>query len=234
MSLPIDYRMEGIINDQEITHVGEGEADLDEGIERVTIQLSAIPDGWHPMVLPMICSGPSRVGVAQEPGVPDLLSLSGQDYFTEPGKLRLGELYNEDGEQLGKVAATGTYRAENDELKYRIRIRSDMDLMYTLDHVEHYSYTLLPNGPGRALVYSHFRIRDVMDNLLLGYTSIPYGFGTDSEVERPVAGIQFFETDLQDHSFTYRSRTQRRFVPTEDEEYHNYFSVVGHPEELSE
>jgi hypothetical protein len=226
--LKIDYRMDGVLNGVPIRNVGEGTADFDEGIEEVNIELSSIPDGWHPFLLPLICSGPSRVGISHGTDtVPSLMSLSDWHYFTEPGRLRLGELYNGAGMLLGRVAATGDYKREGDTLRYRIKMRSDVHLTEGLTGVEHYSYNLIPNGPGKAVVLSHFRVRSESGETLFGSTSIPYGFSSDTVLERPVAGVQFIDTQLSGLSFRYRTNTFRRFAPYETEELHEYFGALA-------
>jgi len=225
--LKIDYRMDGELNGVPITNVGEGSADFDEGVEEGKIELSSIPEGWHPYLLPLICSGPSRVGISHGTDmVPSLMSLSDWHYFTEPGRLRLGELYNGAGMLLGRVAATGDYKRVDDTLYYRIKMRSDVHLTEGLTGVEHYSYNLIPNGPGRAIVLSHFRVKTESGEILYGSTSIPYGFSSDTELERPVAGVQFIDTELHGLSFRYRTNTFRRFAPYETEELHEYFGEL--------
>jgi hypothetical protein len=155
------------------------------------------------------------------------MSLSSWHYYTEPGRLRLGEMYDDAGLLIGKVAAIGDYRRIDDTLQYRIKMRSDMHLTEALTGIEHYNYNLLPNGPGKAIVLSHFRVRGESGAIYKGFTSIPYGYDSDTVLARPVAGVQFIDTILDGLDFTYTTLTHRRFAPYETDEIRAYYDQAG-------
>jgi len=132
-------------------------------------------------------------------------------------------MYDDAGLLVGKVAAVGDYKRAEDTLQYRIKMRSDMQLPEPLTGIVHYNYNLLPNGPGKAVVLSHFRVRGESGTIYKGFTSIPYGYDSDTVLARPVAGVQMIDTTLDGLNFTYRTLTHRRFAPYETEEIRDYY-----------
>jgi hypothetical protein len=86
------------------------------------LRLSDVPSDWSGAIVPCICSGPgpdkikpwlSDEGDA-EVYCPGLMSISKRGYQTSPGTFRVATLFDESGNSIAAVRATGRYEKLKD------------------------------------------------------------------------------------------------------------------------
>ena len=177
---PIAYRMRNEVNGQPIEIKGNGTLSQ-TGITEISADISEVPVDWNPIVVPLICSGPGPGPNPMASGevgtnLGGLISIARHGYRTSPGTHRLASLFDSKGQQIASVRATGIYQRDNTGLSFDIAVQTRTkrsSIINNLSRVDHYSFTIHPNGPGKVVVYSHYSL-SAEEEKIYGWTRIHY------------------------------------------------------------
>lgn len=179
--LPVQYRMINQINDRKFEVTGVG-AWYPDGSSSTSVNISDLPKDWCGTLLPCICSGPREGAIKMDGGADGahgLINYAPYGYHTDPGTLRRSTLWDDSGQIIARVSATGLYRKTSRSLDYQIDVETETkagSIISELSSVDSYSFTVLPKGRGRAQVLTHFTLSTGYGRKAHGAAIISYKF----------------------------------------------------------
>ena len=223
-SIPVSYRMENVVNGTSISIAGKGKVS-DSGLE-LDLRISDVPRAWSGAIVPCICSGPGPDPVepetrAQRKGAfgglrcPGLMSISKHGYETSPGTFRVASLFDDAGDMIAAVRAVGRYEKQKTGFKFAISVNTQTranSIIGSLIRVDHYSFTVRPNGAGKVEVVAHYGLSAKNGRKAFGFTHIYYDLIDDaSTIASPMVGCNAIDVDWSGTRLKYR--TYQRTIP---------------------
>jgi hypothetical protein len=174
--LAIDYRMKNEVNGTKVQIEGSGTLSQN-GEMALNLAISERPKKWGPIILPCICSGPGPGPIEPNESAAGLIHHAPRGYRTAPGTLRRATLFDSNHRVIASVSATGVYALKRNALNFDIDVKtstSETDLLERLTSIDHYSFSISPESPGRVLVYSHYSLSTSAGEKVHGFTQIHY------------------------------------------------------------
>ncbi len=219
-SVPVKYHMDNEVNGKLITISGDGT--LSELGLSLDLNISDVPSNWSGVIVPCICSGPGpdpKPTTLQLAGnrllTPGLMSISKRGYETSPGTFRVATLFDSSGNSIASVRAVGRYEKFEDSFDFKIKVNTQTaknSIFHTLKKVDHYSFSVRPNGPGKVEVCAHYSLSNEAGEKVFGFTHIYYDLIEDySALAAPLIGHNKIDVDWNDKSLKYR--TYQRALP---------------------
>jgi hypothetical protein len=95
----------------------------------------------------------------QEEVPPGLIGFAPNGYRTEPGTLRRATLWDESGQRIASVSATGVYEKSSSGFNFDINVETitvESTLLSNLSKIDSYDFVILPNGQGKVIVISMY------------------------------------------------------------------------------
>lgn len=215
-SIPVTYHMDNEVNGKLITISGDGF--LSELGLALDLGISEVPKDWSGVIVPCICSGPGPDPVETFTAKlfsPGLMSISKRGYETSPGTFRVATLFDETGNSIAAVRAVGRYEKREDSFEFKIKVNTQTaknTIIPTLINVDHYSFSVRPNGPGKVEVCAHYGLSNEKGGKVFGFTHIYYDLIDDaSTLAAPLVGHNNIKVDWHDTSLKYK--TFQRAIP---------------------
>src|ERR1700722_15384244 len=147
----IKYSMTNTVNGEAIKIRGSGSLNR-RGKMALSLQIDKVPKNWSPIIVPCICSGHGPGPIENDELVGGLLHAAPNGYQTAPGTLRRATLFDASGEEIAAVTATGIYKQTKSGLDFSIQVDTKTKastIWEALQLIDHYSFTIFPEGPGR-------------------------------------------------------------------------------------
>lgn len=197
--------MENEINGELVTLSGRG--DVSSRGLRLDIDISRIPADWNPIIVPCICSGPGPDPIDRIHRIPGLMSISDRGYRTTPGTSRVATLFDDGGQIVAAVRATGTYEKTESEYSFSIsvqtRTRKD-SILPILTSIDHYSFSIAPHGPSQVEVIAHYSLSADNGSRCFGWTHIYYDLlGQPRSLAAPLIGSNNIEVAVSGNRMSY-------------------------------
>jgi hypothetical protein len=175
--LPIRYSMKNRVNGEAMEILGSGNW-FEDGRMALNLTLSAIPPDWTGTIGPCICSGPGPGSHAGTKGASSgLIGFAPNGYKTETGTHRRATLWDENGEQIAKVSATGVYEKTASKFDFEIDVETETkagSVISDLRSIDSYNFTITPNGKGKVIVVSMYGLSTFDGRKAYGATHINY------------------------------------------------------------
>lgn len=221
-SLPIKYHMLNAVNGIPVELVGSGTISSGGAMD-LHITVDKVPKDWTGVIVPCICSGPGGGPDPVHPGPngsPDLIlgrantdglfAMSPKGYRTSRGTLRVATLFDETGQPIAAVRATGVYLRDRNGCDFEIQVHTTTrpdSIISRLASVDSYAFSILPRGRGRVEVHSHYTLSAKDGRKAFGATRIFYDFeGSDFELASPLVGRNDISVDWNGKTLKYLSK----------------------------
>ena len=208
-TIPVKYHMDNEVNGTVIQISGEGA--LSEAGLALDLNVSDVPDDWSGVIVPCICSGPGpdkggggRTSRVTSPG---LMTMSRRGYETSPGTFRVATLFDKDGNSIAAVRAIGRYEKKPDSFDFKIKVNTQTkkgSIISKISQVDHYSFSIQPNGPGKVEVIAHYGLSTPEGERAFGFTHIYYDLIDDNtSLAAPLMGHNRIVVDWKRNSLKY-------------------------------
>ncbi len=209
--IPVRYHMDNEVNGTLITIKGNGS--LSAAGLSLDLAVSSVPEDWSGVIVPCICSGPgpdptpdTRASRLYSPG---LMSISKRGYETSPGTFRVATLFDKDGNSIAAVRAVGRYEKLDDAFDFKIKVNTRTapnSIISSLKKVDHYSFSVKPNGPGKVAVNAHYSLSNDTGGRVYGFTHIFYDLIDDqSTLAAELVGHNRIDVDWNGATLRYKT-----------------------------
>lgn len=173
--IQIQWSLDGLINGVEVHHTGQGIADPGVGVVTLQISLSGLPQGWHPLTVPVICS--SRLNdffANEELGAKNLFTISGGNARTCQEYARSAVVRDDAGNIVASAVANTIVSYTNGLIRSQNEIRGTFELPSNMESIPYFDFILWKESDNRVGGRSHYQFRLTDGRLFYGVTTVCY------------------------------------------------------------
>jgi hypothetical protein len=209
-TVPVTYHMDNEVNGKLIQISGGGS--LSEAGLSLDLAISDVPEDWTGVIVPCICSGPGPDkggggGRNSRVTSPGLMTISKRGYETSPGTFRVATLFDKEGNTVAAVKAIGRYEKNESSFDFKIKVNTQTkkdSVISRIANVDHYSFSIQPNGPGKVEVIAHYGLSTEDGEKVFGFTHIYYDLIEDNRtLAAPLMGHNKIVVDWRSNSLKY-------------------------------
>ena len=216
--LPVKYTMNNRVNGKDIVISGAGHVST-AGLE-LDLTVDHVPENWSGIIVPCICSGPGPDprpdptetrprSTGPRVRTPGLMSLSPGGYTTTPGTIRRASIFDQNGEAVAAVKATGKYLKSKEGMDFAIEVDTQTvpdSVVSRLTSVDSYGFSVHAIASGQVEVVSSYQLSTDDGELAHGWTHIYYNMlGYDSVLPATLVGRNHIDVQWNDTSLKYKT-----------------------------